>query len=242
MENSPHMYTDFAQWWHLISPPEEYLKEAQFYRQLFLERQPVSSKKMLELGSGGGNIASIIKSDFDLTLVELSAEMILESQRLNPDLPHIQGDMRHIRLGQEFDFVFVHDAIMYMRTEVDLSMAFSTAAIHCKIGGSVLFAPNEVVETFEPFTHSGGEDDPMGGGVRFLQWAYDPNPDDSTYVMDFALMRLNAVGEITLAHDRHILGLFSRQSWLRLLGTAGFEALSILDPFGRDVFWARRVL
>jgi len=242
MENSPRMYSDFAKWWHLISPPGEYLEEAQFYSRLLLARQPGSFQTMLELGSGGGNIASIFKREFDLTLVELSPEMIIESQRLNPELPHIQGDMRSIRLGREFDFVFIHDAIIYMTTEADLSLALATAASHCKIGGSALFAPDEVFETFETFTHSGGEDDVLGGGIRFLQWVYDPNPDDSNYVMDFALMRLSSDGEVALAHDRHIIGLFSRQTWLRLLSAAGFEAVSILDPFGRDVFWARRVL
>jgi trans-aconitate methyltransferase len=55
-----------------------------------------------------------------MTLVEPADGMREISRKLNPECTHLAGDMRNVRLGRTFDAVFVHDAIMYMTTEVDL--------------------------------------------------------------------------------------------------------------------------
>ena len=82
-------------------------------------------REVLELGSGGGNNAVHLKAGFDLTLVDLSAEMVAVSQPLNPECDHVVGDMRTVRLGRTFDAVFVHDAVAYMLTEDDLRAAMT---------------------------------------------------------------------------------------------------------------------
>src|SRR5437016_6221523 len=106
-------YTDLAEWWPLISPPSEYADEAPFAVELLRSAsRPV--REVLELGSGGGNMASHLKADFTMTLVDLSEDMLAVSRRLNPDCEHIAGDMRTVRLGRTFDAVLVHDAICYM--------------------------------------------------------------------------------------------------------------------------------
>jgi ubiquinone/menaquinone biosynthesis C-methylase UbiE len=130
--NSPQhrFYGDLAPWWPLISAPEEYAEEAAFAATLLRPARTV-----LELGSGGGNNAFHLKAEFDLTLVDLSADMLAVSQTLNPECEHVQGDMRSIRLGRTFDAVFVHDAIEYMTTEEDLRQAVQTVYAHCRPGG-----------------------------------------------------------------------------------------------------------
>ena len=72
------------------------------------------------------------------------------SREINPELAHYQGDMRTVRLGRQFDAVFVHDAICYMTTEPDLRRAIETAFDHCKPGGVALFCPDYVAETSRP--------------------------------------------------------------------------------------------
>ena len=47
--------------------------------------------------------------------------------------------------------------------------------------------------------------------------------------------------EVRVVHDRHVEGVFPRDSWLRLLAAAGFEARIVHDPWGRDLFVCRRV-
>ena len=142
---------------------------------------------MLELGSGGGNNASHYKQSVRATLVDRSPGMLALSQRLNPECEHRQGDMRSIRLGRTFDAVLVQDAVLYLTTEADLRSTMVTAFEHCRPGGVALFAPDYTRETFAPATTHGGHDGD-GRALRYLAWIRDPDPADTTYVVDFAYL------------------------------------------------------
>jgi hypothetical protein len=150
------------------------------------------------------------------------------SRSINPDCEHIEGDMRTVRLGREFDGVFVHDAVMYMTTEEDLRASMETAFVHCRPGGAALFAPDCVKETFSPTTSHGGNDDGVRG-LRYLVWEWDPDPSDDTYIVDFAFLIRDADGSLRVEHDQHLEGVFGRETWLRLFQQVGFQARSI--PF-----------
>ena len=56
-EQLPRMYTDLADWFHLVTPPEEYAEEAGFYLRVLTEASDAPPRTLLELGSGGGNNA-----------------------------------------------------------------------------------------------------------------------------------------------------------------------------------------
>ena len=117
------LYSDLARWWPLMSAPADYAEEAAFYERLMVEASQGPAGTLLELGSGGGNNASFLKKRFEMTLVEPSTGMLAVSQALNPEARHVLGDMRTVRLGRQFDCVFVHDAVVYMLTEADLRRA-----------------------------------------------------------------------------------------------------------------------
>ena len=141
-------YGDLAVWWPLISPPEEYAEEAAFAASV-LRSASIPVREVLELGSGGGHNAVHLKVSFAMTLVDLSDEMLAVSRRLNPECDHHPGDMRTVRLGRTFDAVFVHDAVDYMTSEVDLRRAVETAFAHCRPGGIAVFVPDCTRESFE---------------------------------------------------------------------------------------------
>ena len=222
---SARLYADLAAWWPLMSAPEEYALEAQSYVQVLREFHQGQPRTLLELGSGGGNNASHMKQDFALTLVEPSAGMLAHSRALNPDCEHVQGDMRTVRLGREFDLVFVHDAVTYMTTVQDLQRAMETAFVHCATGGVALFCPDAVRETFVAETEHGGHDGKAGDprSMRWVAWTFDPDPGDDTYTVDYAYLLRDGDGSVRVEADRHIEGLFSRETWLRLLRETGFE-------------------
>src|SRR5262245_2266287 len=108
----PRLYNELASWWPLLSPPEEYVDEAAWFKQALLDVCHGPVQTLLELGSGGGNNASHLKAHFRMTLVDLAPGMLAVSRELNPECEHIEGDMRSVRLGRLFDGVLVHDAII----------------------------------------------------------------------------------------------------------------------------------
>jgi ubiquinone/menaquinone biosynthesis C-methylase UbiE len=235
----PKLYKELASWFHLLSDPADYAEEAEFARGLLVEAGRTPPQTLLELGSGGGNNASHLKAHFMLTLVDLSSGMLELSRSINPECEHILGDMRTIRLSRVFDAVFVHDAIMYMTTERDLRQALETAAVHVKPGGAALFMPDVVRETFVSLTTHGGHDGERRG-IRYVEWTFDPDPNDTTYTVDFAYLLREGAGPVRVVHDRHVFGIFQRDLWLRLLREAGFDPRIVPDPWGREVFVAEK--
>jgi SAM-dependent methyltransferase len=219
----------------------DYAEEAEFARGLMTDPEFPPPATLLELGSGGGNNASHLKTNFRMTLVDLSEGMLDLSRKLNPECEHLQGDMKTVRLGRLFDAVFIHDAVMYMSSEDDLWRAIETARIHCKSDGVVLFMPDVIQETFVSLTTHGGHDGAAGDDrrIRYIEWTFDPNPSDTTYTVDFAYLLREGRGPVRVVHDTHVFGIFPRRTWLDLLRKAGFEARPVTDPWGREVFVGR---
>jgi hypothetical protein len=117
-----------------------------------------------------------------------------------------------------------------------------TAYEHLRPGGVALFVPDEVRETFVTDTDHGGNDTKQGS-VRYLQWTTDPDPKDTSYLVDFAILIRDERGQTRLVHDRHTYGVFPRATWRRVMREVGFQLNTtkvLLDDFSRDVFLGRR--
>jgi SAM-dependent methyltransferase len=236
------IYNEYADWFHLLTHPRDYAEEAADYVCLIEGASP-DARTLLELGSGGGNNAFHMKRRFACTLTDLSPRMLELSQSINPECEHVAGDMRDLRLGRQFDAVFVHDAVEYMVTPDDLARAVATAYVHTRPGGVALFVPDGTAETFSEYADHGGHDGPDGRGLRYLEWAIDPDPDDGVYEVHFAcLLREGAC--VRVVHDRHVHGLFTARQWRDALEGAGFVITSPpLDAAvheGQVAFLARR--
>jgi SAM-dependent methyltransferase len=227
----PRLYRDLAKWWPLFSAPDEYREEAASYERAILEHANRPARTLLELGSGGGNNASHLKRRFEMTLVDLSPDMVAVSRELNPELEHIEGDMRTVRLGRRFDAVLIHDAIVYMTTEEDLRAAIETAAAHLEPGGIALFVPDDIAETYRPH-HSSGGNDGDDVAVRYFEWAHAPR--GTTYRTTFVYVIAEGDGPVRVEWEDHVDGLFPRATWLRLIEEAGLEPLAL--PYEHSEF------
>jgi len=223
------MYTRYADWWPLLSPPGEYADEAAIYARLLAEDDGEGGT-LLELGSGGGNVASHLVDRFDVTLCDLAPDMLRVSRKLLPGVEHIQGDMRTLKLGRTFDRVLIHDAIMYMTTKADLKAALETAYAHLRPGGRALFVPDQLAETFEPRTSHGGADGDDGRAMRYMEWCHPVEPDAHVVRVVYAYVMSHPDGTITSDHDVHYNGLFPRATWMALLGEVGFAAEARVVP------------
>jgi len=238
------MYSELARWFHLLTHPSDYEEEAALVVRLVEAAIEGEAETLLELGSGGGNNASHLKRHFRCTLTDVSQDMLDLSTTINPECEHVQGDMRALRLEREFDVVFVHDAVMYMTTEDDLGAAIETAATHVRPGGVVVLMPDTTRERLQPETRSGGHDGEDGRSLRYLEWTVDPDPADTTYQVDFAILLREPRKPLRIEHDHHVFGVFPDGTWRRLIAESGLELAEVAadDPGagGSVVFVARR--
>lgn len=218
------MYSDLAYLWPLVSPPEEYAREAACWRRALRDKLGPGRHRILELGAGGGHNLSHLAGEFEATAVDISEPMLAHSMRLNPGVDHRVGDMRTVRLGRTFAAVLIHDAINHMLSEEELGAAFLTAAAHLAPGGVLITAPDDFRETFRGprichRTHSDGETE-----LTYFEYTHEPDPAGATLetVMVYMIRRQ---GRLRIEHDRFLTGLFPRATWDRLLHEAGFPAV-----------------
>jgi SAM-dependent methyltransferase len=240
------IYADLADWWPLISPPSEYVHEAAYLAALIKEKSGGKDTiSVLDLGSGGGHVAAHLTGGLDLTLVDISAEMLAASMRLVPGFEHIKGDMRTIRLGRQFDAVLVHDAIDYIIGRHDLASVVKTAATHCRQGGIAVFVPDYVKDTFAELTGAGGGGvDGAGRTAAFTEHTWDQNPDDDEVQADYEFTLTDADGTAEVIRESHKLSAYPRDLWRALITDAGLdlepEPASLPGRKPANIFTARR--
>lgn len=217
------LYSKLADWFPLLTAPADYAEEAATYWRSMTAHAGRPIETVLELGCGGGNNASHLKRHCRMTLTDVSPQILRVSRKLNPECEHLEADMRSLRLGREFDAVFIHDAVMYLRTEQDLRRAMATAYAHCAPGGVALFAPDCTRETWKPSTDHGGHDGD-GRALRYLEWTWDPDPDDTEYNVDMVYLLKQRGRAVRVERERHSFGIFPQAVWLALLEEVGFQA------------------
>ncbi len=246
--DKPRMYHEFAEWFHLVTAPEDYLEEATFYFGLAREALGGPPRSWLELGSGGGNNASHYKAWVEgrVVLSDRSEDMLALSRTLNPEVEHVQGDMTNVRIGREFEVVFVHDAASYMTTEEQVRQLAETVFAHCMPGGVVMLCPDDTAENVSYRTDSGGHDGD-GRALRYLEWAYPGSPGTHEIKVDFVYVFHEDGQPPRVELDTHVNGAFPRQTWLSALSDAGFSQVwtsqlihSEVEPGDNEVFLARK--
>jgi len=229
----PRMYTEFAHYWPLISDPADYADEAKVWRDTLRARLGPGRHEILELGVGGGHNLSHLTGEFKATAADLSPQMIEQARKLNPDVTFHVGDMRTIRLDREFRAVLIHDAISYMLTEDDLRATFATAAAHLEPGGVFITSPDWTRENFHAPAVS--HDTNTDGAITFtlIEYTRDPDPADTT-AESLMWYLIEEEGTLRVEEDRHVMGLFSEETWLRLIEEAGFYVEKVPYDFHED--------
>ncbi len=143
-----NVFGNYARYYDLLYRDKDYAGEAQFVHNLLKNYAP-STKSILELGCGTGYHAMLLaKEGYQFHGVDLSAQMLQRATDRLSQLPKSlasrlefsQGDIRTIRLNQQFDAVLsLFHVISYQTTNQDLLAAFATAKAHLKPGGVFIF-------------------------------------------------------------------------------------------------------
>jgi hypothetical protein len=123
-----------------------------------------------------------------------------------------------------------------MVTEADLAAVMATAFAHCQEGGIAVFVPDVTKEQADLASgvECGGSDGPDGAGVRYLEWTYDSDPDDSWATTVYSFVFREADGTVGALTESHTFGIFPRATWTRLLAEQGFVAEVVTERTQED--------
>ena len=248
--DTPRLYADLAYLWPHLSPPEHYAEETGLLRELIDEAlgEPTGGQRwsLLELGAGGGHSIIHLKDRYDCTASDLSPQMLEQCKTLNPEVPTVEGDMRSMRLHEQFDIVLICDAIDYMKTREDAVAALQTVAAHLRPGGVALFAPTYTSETFNDgeVADDGATIPGIAGddALTYFSFVHDPDPTDTQFEMILLyLIRDTQTRQVQTIEDRHACGLFAIADWQAMAAEAGLAVEALAqeqDPAGTGSAWS----
>ena len=227
MDDTFHLYTDLAWLWPLWGDAStEYAHYCEHVTGLIRQHTRRPAGTLLDIGCGGGKNVLNLKQAFTVTGLDLSPTMLAQAQALNPECRFIQGDMRSFQLDSRFDAMLMDDAISHMHRLEDFVAAFSCAHAHLNPGGVLIVTPDVTTETFQqnsptvpPATPGAA---PAGIDVVFVENVYDPDPSDTTYESTIVYL-IRDQGRLRVETDHWTLGLFSLDTWRRVLRETGFE-------------------
>jgi SAM-dependent methyltransferase len=216
------LYDDLAWTWPIISPPEDYVSQSEYFARVISQHATIGERSLLHLGCGGGHNDQTFKQYYDVTGVDISTPMLDLARRLNPEVEYREGDMRSVRLETQFDAVAILDSVNYMLTQDDLRDAFETAFVHLRRGGVLLTYVEQIVQGFQQnrtkvMTRRKGDIE-----ITLIENYYDPDPSDTTYESTFAYL-IRERGDLKIEADRHLCGIFTLRLWYDNLRTVGFN-------------------
>lgn len=224
------LYGDLAWLWPVISPPADYLAEADEIATLIRRFSQREVQSVLDLGCGGGHVDYGLKRHFASVGVDLSEPMLALARTLNPEVTYLRGDLRNPPTDELFDAVYLGDAVNYMLSETDLRRAFKAAYDHLAPGGVFLTAAEETRERFtSPKAHVTHHADEQVQ-VTFIEEVHDPDPADQTYDLTLVFL-VRGGGKLRVEVDCHRCGLFPLATWEATAAAVGFDArVTTLGP------------
>lgn len=240
MDDTRRLYTDLAWLWPMWGDAaEEYAHYCRHVTGLIEHHAERPAGTLLDIGCGGGKNVFNLKGKFNVTGVDLSPTMLAQAGALNPESTFVHGDMRTFRLGRTFDAILMDDAISYMTSLADFVAAFRTASAHLNSGGVLVATPDVTTETFRqnktiatPGTRTGTKGEVE---VVFVENVYDPDPEDEQYETTI-LYLIRDLGHLRMETDHWTMGLFSLDTWRRVLRETGFEVHEGRYDAGEDEY------
>ena len=216
------MFSKSAKFYNAIyaSMGKDHSAEAQKVHRIIQKHKKSSGNRLLEVACGTGLHASILQKFYHVEGFDLDAEMLAIAKQNYPNIPFHQADMVEFDLGKRFDVITcLFSSIGYVKTTARLNQAILTMAHHLLPGGVLIVEPWFTPDQWNP------------GKIHAL-FVDQPNLKISRMNISEVEGRLSfftfhyTVGTqqgVEYFTERHELGLFTHQEYLKAFSKASLE-------------------
>lgn len=137
------VFGNYSRYYDLLYRDKDYRGEADYVHSLIAQHRP-GARTLLDLGCGTGRHAALLaERGYDVVGVDRSPAMLAEARARKGTggrMEFVEGDVRSVRLGREFDVVVsLFHVMSYQTTNDDLLAALSTLRAHLAPGGLFIF-------------------------------------------------------------------------------------------------------
>ncbi len=211
---------------------DEYAYLAKYYDYLLSDEEALSLwlkyikekdfKTVLELASGSGIMAKILKNEgYEVIASDISEDM-KEASKLNYDGEYLILNMIDFKLDKRFDLIIcICDSINYLYFE-ELEKTFKNIYDHLNPNGRFIFDmhhPNRLQEFKEEYIEEGQIEDNV-----YYQWTINSDIDDSSINEHFTFY----VGD-DMIQEHHTQNVFMIEDVKKILEKVGFNVRTIED-------------
>jgi SAM-dependent methyltransferase len=198
---------------------KDYDRESEVLRALIEDERP-GARTLLDVACGTGQHLARLRRSFRVEGVDLDPVMLAAArERLGPDLPLREGDMRDLDLGRRFDAVIcLFSAIGYVVTLDGLRRAVAAMARHLTPGGVLLIEPWMPPGTFTTRRiHAQVVEQPE---LKIVRMSRVREARNRRCTMDFDIL-IGTPDGTERRKERHMLGLFADAEYQAAFRAAG---------------------
>jgi SAM-dependent methyltransferase len=217
---------------------KDYQAESELVRGLIESERP-GARTLLDVGCGTGQHLARLREHYDAEGLDLDRRMLaIARERLGPELPLHEGDMRDFDLGRRFDaIVSLFSVIGYVRSLRGLRRALAAMARHLAPGGVLIV---------EPWLHPSD----YKAGTVHSEYIREPTLRIARMSVSMRRRRLSIMDMHFLVgtptgverlRERLVLGLFTDEEYRDAFRAAGLSVRRDPDllPEGRGVYVGR---
>lgn len=121
---------------------DEFMKDVNYFSWYkFLRRYIKKKGKVLDLGTGTGNISKRFSQDgFFVTGIDISLEMIEIARKKDDKTEYIQSDLLKFEAKEQFEYIVCNfDTVNYLKNKNDLKTFLKKSYSNLKKGGFLIF-------------------------------------------------------------------------------------------------------
>ena len=212
---------------------KDYQTEAEKIDKLIIEHKKSTGNGLLDLGCGTGEHIKYLKTNYAITGMDSSDEMLLIARQKNPDISLIKANMLDFQFKNKFDVIIcLFSAIGYLLTKRSLEKVIKNASLHLNDGGVFIVEPwysPEEINSYLDLVEFGEKQ-----GIKACRMRETKIERNIAKTKGHILVSQN--GRVTHLITKHKFGLFSKKDFADAFTKNGFTCSLEHDLYGRGLY------
>ena len=216
------LYKDLARYYDLIYSWKNYKGESGKLKKLVRTYGRSKGKDMLEIACGTGKHIPYLKKGFKIVGTDVNSQILDIARRRNKGVIFKKADMINFDLKKQFDVILcLFSSIGYVKTYSNLSKTLTNFSKHLKPGGVLIIEPWLTKSVYKAGLPSMTTYDGKEIKIARLSVA---KIFGNVAVLDMYYVIAEKDKEVKYFADRHELGLFDVNKFLKLMKETGMES------------------